>query len=361
MRAIVVVTAIFVLPGAYEVRADTIHEAVRTGDFTQVAALLQEDPTRANLIESGLGRFTPLYCAVQRDNYGIAALLVAHKADVNAKVDDALPTAFHLAAWNGNKKLVALFLLNGAKLDIFVASAVGTTDQVRVLLRAEPKLAIAKDDLRQSPLHWAATRGNTEAIKLLLASGADLKTHSKHDTTPLHEAALENQTGAADVLIEAGADVNVKGFQGQTPLHCAARSGHRQIAELLLRRKADVNSKMDIGGLGTIEVNGDAGDPYPLDARMSTPLHEAATWGNTALIDLLLAKGADLKAKDKWGQTALHSAALNNRRAAVELLLNKGANVNARDRQDCTPLGVVRVGQDTATVAELLRKAGGKK
>lgn len=55
-------------------------------------------------------------------------------------------------------------------------------------------------------------------------------------------------------------------------------------------------------------------------------LHWAAGTGNRALIRLLLDKGADIDAQDRYGQTALHCAAAMNREAAIKTLLRRGAD-----------------------------------
>ena len=76
-------------------------------------------------------------------------------------------------------------------------------------------------------------------------------------------------------------------------------SGHKDFAELLLAKGADVNAK---------------------DTSGSTPLSMAAYAGNKDVAELLLAKGADINAKDKNGNTPLQNAASNGRTDVVDLL-----------------------------------------
>lgn len=60
-------------------------------------------------------------------------------------------------------------------------------------------------------------------------------------------------------------------------------------------------------------------------SREGPALQWAAKMGNKALIRLLLDKGADILASDRYGHTALHYAAAMNQGAAIQLLLSRGA------------------------------------
>ena len=65
----------------------------------------------------------------------------------------------------------------------------------------------AKAGAGDTPLHAAASNGNTEAIQLLRSFGADVNAKTNDGYTPLHEAALIGQTAAIQLLKSFGADV----------------------------------------------------------------------------------------------------------------------------------------------------------
>ncbi len=73
----------------------------------------------------------------------------------------------------------------------------------------------------------------------------------------------------------------------------------------------------------------------------------------------LLKQGAEVNAKDKYGNTPLHKTAWCNTHEVVEVLLNWGAEVNAKNNRGSTPLGVA-VGLNTRETAEVLRRYGGQ-
>lgn len=87
-----------------------------------------------------------------------------------------------------------------------------------------------------------------------------------------------------------------------------------------------------------------------------TPLHIEAYRGRPDLVELLIAKGADVNAKDLVRKTPLHQA---KNKEVAELLIAKGADVNAKDKNGLTPLLYATI-HGHKDVAELLRKHGGK-
>lgn len=97
-------------------------------------------------------------------------------------------------------------------------------------------------------------------------------------------------------------------------------------------------------------------------AQSKTPgmsLHQAAAAGDIEQVKSLLAKGADVNAKDKpMRGTALHYAAKNSHPEVAKLLISQGAHVNAVDRRAETPLhyASARGQEDRRTFAQQRRR-----
>jgi cytohesin len=87
-------------------------------------------------------------------------------------------------------------------------------------------------------------------------------------------------------------------------------------------------------------------------------LDEAAGWGRKDIVELLIAKGADVNAKfDEDGSTPLHLAAWKGHFDAAELLIAADADVNAKMDDGDTPLDLAKGHPE---IADILRKHGGK-
>ena len=160
----------------------------------------------------------------------------------------------------------------------------------------------------------------------------------------IHRAARYGNLERVKTLLKDHPELTVSIDEyGETPLHWAARNGHKDVVEVLLANGAGVNAK---------------------DSSGFTPLHMAAStrWvgavqGHKDVVEVLLANGADVNAKDSSGFTPLHMAARNGRKDLVELLLVHNANVDAQDNDGQTSLfAAAEAGHDERhdAVVELL-------
>ena len=218
-----------------------------------------------------------------------------------------------------------------------------------------------KDRFGFTPLHLAATK---EIAELLINEDADVNAKDK-GWTPLYHAAWRGHKEVAELLIAKGADVNMKDVEGVTPLHLAADRGHTEVVELLITKGADVNAKCDEGETPLdwaimnkqTELTALLRKHCGKTGEESTALIDAAADGNIEVVKQLLAAGANVNAKNKWGGTPLHWAARGGHKEIVELLIAKGANVNAKNDEDGTPLHLA-ADRGHTEVVELLITAG---
>lgn len=99
----------------------------------------------------------------------------------------------------------------------------------------------------ESPLMLASIKGNTEAVKALLARDADV---NKTGWTPLHYAVSAGNPQQIDIvrlLLENHAYIDAPSPNGTTPLMMAAQYGAMDVVQLLLQEGADPALKNQLG------------------------------------------------------------------------------------------------------------------
>jgi glutaminase len=82
-------------------------------------------------------------------------------------------------------------------------------------------------------LTWAASQGDLNEARALIAAGVEPGTADYDGRTPLHLAAAEGQAEVVRYLLAAGADPRPVDRWGGTPLSDAEAGGHTEIAALL--------------------------------------------------------------------------------------------------------------------------------
>jgi ankyrin repeat protein len=172
-------------------------------------------------------------------------------------------------------------------------------------------------DARQiTPLMVAAEVGSLDAMKMLIARGADVNAQNTSGSTALMWSVSDAKK--VRLLLDHGADVNKTAKSGRTALIIAAYTNQSaDVVRMLLGKGANVNA---------------------MDARKVTPIYGATFAGDTATIKLLLDAGADPNVADTFvGLTPLMNIAGNRNAAAVKMLLAKGAKVNAVSMVDHLP------------------------
>ncbi len=188
----------------------------------------------------------------------------------------------------------------------------GRTDLVFEFL-AQGHAATTRDTRGTPLIRWCAYYGDVSAIRFLLANGESLE--SLGENRDLNGAAFHGHWRLCQFLIESGADARHRlPDTGETPLHAALckpdRPGYDHIVRILLAAGADPNATTRPG----IETGCFMRD---CRTRGETPLHRAAAFGSETAIDLLLAAGAAIDARDAYGDSPLSWASWQGRPAYV--------------------------------------------
>jgi len=266
-----------------------------------------------------------------------------------------------------------------------VYQAIRTNDlrQIEMMVRTSAD-ANVRGDFGNTLLMSAAAAGSVEAMKLLIAKGADVSAQNTIGTTALMMSATDR--AKVQLLLDSGANVHAASQQGRTVLFLAAMSNpSADVVRLLVTRGADVkvtdalkNTTLNAAAagddIGTIRFMLDAGvDANGAGVTGLSPLISSAYHRNLIAVKLLLARGADVNAvatvpslapapDPKSGPIALHNvtallaAAAGGSPELVKTLLDAGAHVDAKDGRGLTPLmlAIARTDQDGAVIRLLL-------
>jgi ankyrin repeat protein len=120
--------------------------------------------------------------------------------------------------------------------------------------------------------------GPIDAVVLLLRYGADVNAwDEKHRMTPLLIAVFRNQPEAVRILLATGADPNVRDDEGYSPLRWCAQEGHLEMARLLLHCGAD-KTIHEAGGEAAMNALGYAVRSLNLDMVRLLLAHGADPW-----------------------------------------------------------------------------------
>ena len=114
---------------------------------------------------------------------------------------------------------------------LMLASMTGMVDVCKRLIALDADV----NKTGWTPLHYAASAGHVEVIKLLLKHSAYIDAESPSKTTPLMMAAMYGNPQSVELLLEEGADASLKNDKGMTALDFADVANKQAAAKLLVR------------------------------------------------------------------------------------------------------------------------------
>lgn len=267
---------------------------------------------------------TPLIEAIARGEIAKVKLLAKNKKLLNAKIQqpfgflDLKMTPLMAAAQLGRLDACKILLdakadasLSGGSFDqsaLHFAVFAGKADVVKFLLSRDGSLVDFQDKRRDTPLHLAAKKGNSEIYELLLRAGAcpDVKNEGGYTPRNIHKITLERNAEKVKSLLSSNDKHSFKDKNGTTPLLIAAREGKCQFCKDLVSSGVDLLATDDQGQnllhiavrRGHVQLVREFADNQGLltaiDARGQTPFQLAKSLGNNEILEVFKKLSAEV-------------------------------------------------------------------
>jgi len=349
------------LPGGETV----LMTAARTGDVAVLKALI-EASADVNARESSRGQ-TALMWAAAENNAAAIKVLIEAGADVNARTSEgAAPPARTPSSTGGVFSAAtgasAPAAARGPSFSaLLFAVQLGQSDAVRTLLQSGANVNDALPD-GTSALVLAAQNGHWELGSFLVDQGADVNA-DKQGFTALHQVTRIRRTNIGFLpppigkgtmssldlvkkLLASNAKVNAvmtrdfrDGYRnrlnrvGATPFLLAAKNVDTELMKVLLAAGANpLTANADNTTPLMVAAGVDMWNPGE-DGGSTTDAEPEALEAVKMLVEL----GNDVNAANDRGETALHGAAYRGANTIVQYLVDKGARLDARSKQGWAP------------------------
>jgi ankyrin repeat protein len=239
-----------------------IFTQILLGDIATMQRSLDEDQglVYARYLDEEAKLWTTLQFAAAKGRLAACKLLVERGAEVYTNPMNTYPPVME-AAWAGHQDIVDYFLkeipekadgTNRLGVTINLAGRRGWTDIVRKHLAADPLAIHQRGWIGDTPLHWPSHNGHVEIVQMLLDAGASIEADEINwiGGKPLHWAS-EHEPACVELLLRRGAKVNSrnvrKGSQceGMTPLimNATQKNDCAEVTELLLAAGADPKAR----------------------------------------------------------------------------------------------------------------------
>jgi ankyrin repeat protein len=339
LTSIALALCVSVIVGATPIQSPVADAAMRS-EVETVRTLLRQGADVSAAHGDGM---TALHWAAERGEDGLANMLIAAGARLDATTRLGAYTALHLASRAGYADVVATLARAGSDIGartttggataLHFASGAGSAEVVAVLLDHGADVNVVETSRGQTPLIFAASYGRAEVLRVLLAHGAEVATTTTvidieaRDADDREDQRLRDRQVAAmqGLSVEVGGDQPPgRGQGGQASSSLAAGRG-RPTAPAEPRREANDMEPLSYAGL--VGTHGGL-----------TALLHAAREGHGQAVFTLLDAGADINQRAADETSPMLMAMINGHFDLALRLFERGADPHLASAAGVTPL-----------------------
>lgn len=342
-----------------------LHLAVRAGHLSTARILLNHDPSAVHVKSRDSQGMLHIAASAEKNSVKLLELLLNLNVLDPFELDNDSKSPLHSAMEADNSSsaqtLIGMYpsLGNPEKdsYSLFLASKLkdDSSSMVRFLLSKGHDVNqlgrkhFSKPYGEQLPLEGALLAGNYDSALLLLNAGANLKLFEKFERySPVtYAAGAKENSLELLILLEKREDIEEVSFKRIQPLIFAAGAGNLESFRFLISKGAN-ESMVGDGKDKVLKAAIESKSPemvkylfqnfdFDLEAKdenNQTPLHRALQFPymQVEIVKMLLDRGADVNAVDRWGNGALHKAIQSYANLeTIKRLIKAGANVNLKN------------------------------
>ena len=116
---------------------------------------------------------------------------------------------------------------------LFAAASNGELETLEALAKGGADLDYVAPAVGKTAMHFAADKGQLDAVQWLAQAGASKEKLDNLGQTPLYTAVVSHRVSVLQYLFEQGCDVDTPDNAGVTPLHVAAKLGRLGTVQFL--------------------------------------------------------------------------------------------------------------------------------
>jgi len=278
---------------------------------------------------------TPLHKAVEFDYYSTIKILLSNGADVDKVDKDGWTPLRYTCTYKLDPLALRILVNAGADINFAnnqqnnwsdtghtlltkVVSSLGP-EYVTYLFELGAKATAHNQEINYRLLDQLLIDQKFEIVNELAKNGFQIDVKDNYGTPLIIKLAEdETRTDELKAFLKAGANPDITNEYNETALMKAIKKSISANVSSLLKYGANVNHKKE-----------------------TTPLHVAASKKNLSILKLLLKNGADVNAKDKYGNTPLlQTIRYQSGIDMSEALLADGADINASNKKGASALSL---------------------
>ncbi|XP_036120372.1 transient receptor potential cation channel subfamily A member 1 [Molossus molossus] len=312
-----------------DMNASPLHYAAEEGQVELMEMIINDSSWEVLNVMDNYGN-TPLHWAAEKNQVESVKFLLSKGANPNLR-NSSMMAPLHLAVQGMHNEVVKVLIeYKGTNLNlegengntaVIIACSTDNSEALQILLKSGAKPCKA-NKWGCFPIHQAAFSGAKNCMEIILKFGEEhgysRQSHvnfvNNGKASPLHMAVQSGDLDMIKMCLDNGAQVDLMENGKCTALHFAATQGATEIVKLMISSYT---------GTGDI-VNA-------VDGNQETLLHRASLFDHHELAEYLISVGADINRTDSEGRSPLLLATVSASWNIVNLLLSKGAHVDIKD------------------------------